>query len=264
MLGYDYEVVYRKGSRNLAADALSKKPKLREGQFLQLTGSSISSDLLARVQASYVVDSKVQKLCAEVQQQGQSHPKYSWDGRFLRRKGKIVVGDVAGLKLELFQLFHESTIGGHSGVHATRKRLTGYWKGLTADVKKWVKECLVCQRCNSETVASPGLLQPLPIPDRAWSSISMDFIEGLPNSRGKTAIFVVDDRLTKYAHFVALAHPFTVVTVVLEFMDNIYKLHGMPESKSSSVISDKISSKSWALRCTCPQPITQRLMDKQR
>ncbi|KAA3487687.1 polyprotein [Gossypium australe] len=74
-----------------------------------------------------------------------------------------------------------------------------------------------------------------PNPRRAWSSIFMDFTEGLPNSGGKNVIFVVVDRLTKYAHFIALAHPFTTAIVVREFMDNVYILHGMPDS----IISDR-------------------------
>nr|ADB85304.1 putative retrotransposon protein [Phyllostachys edulis] len=62
----------------------------------------------------------------------------------------------------------------------------------------------------------------------AWTHISMDFIEGLPKSRGKEVILVVVDRLTKYAHFLSLAHPYSVQHVVQVFMDNILKLHGMP------------------------------------
>ncbi|KAL0398579.1 UNVERIFIED_CONTAM: Retrovirus-related Pol polyprotein from transposon.6 [Sesamum radiatum] len=73
-----------------------------------------------------------------------------------------------------------------------------------------------------------GLLQPLPIPDQAWSCISMDFIEGLPNSEGKDSILVVVDRLTKYSHFLALKHPYTAASVAKIFFDNIYKLHGLP------------------------------------
>ncbi|KAL0398581.1 UNVERIFIED_CONTAM: Transposon Ty3-G Gag-Pol polyprotein [Sesamum radiatum] len=75
-----------------------------------------------------------------------------------------------------------------------------------------------------------GLLQPLPIPDQAWSCISMDFIEGLPNSEGKDSILVVVDRLTKYSHFLALKHPYTAASVAKIFFDNIYKLHGLPVS----------------------------------
>ncbi|PKI54887.1 hypothetical protein CRG98_024718 [Punica granatum] len=58
----------------------------------------------------------------------------------------------------------------------------------------------------------------------------MDFIEGLPKSGGKEVIFVVVDRCTKYAHFMALAHPYSATIVAQVFLDNVFKLHGMPES----------------------------------
>lgn len=37
------------------------------------------------------------------------------------------------------------------------------------------------------------------------------------------------DRLTKYAHFVGLSHPYSAHDIAKLFMDRIYKLHGMPE-----------------------------------
>ena len=54
-----------------------------------------------------------------------------------------------------------------------------------------------------ETCHLIRLLQPLPILDKPWSTVSMDFIDGLPKSQRMDVIMVVVDRLTKYVHFVA-------------------------------------------------------------
>ncbi|KAF7152525.1 hypothetical protein RHSIM_Rhsim01G0093500 [Rhododendron simsii] len=94
---------------------------------------------------------------------------------------------------------------------------------------------MVDQVVGTETVASPGLLQPLPIPERMWTDISMDFVEGLLVSQGKSVIFVVVDRLSKHVHFMALSHPYTALDVAKVFLDTIFKLHGMP----ASIVSDR-------------------------
>jgi hypothetical protein len=72
----------------------------------------------------------------------------------------------------------------------------------------------------------------------------MDFVEGLLKSRTKDVIMVVVDRLTKYAHFISLAHPFTAQTVAQLFIDHIFKLHGLP----IAIVIDKdriFTSKHW-------------------
>ena len=70
-----------------------------------------------------------------------------------------------------------------------------------------------------------GLLQPLSIPKSIWTYVFMDFIEGLPLSNGKSVIMVVIDRLSKYAHFVPLSHPYSVVTVAHAILGHIIRLH---------------------------------------
>nr|GEY75626.1 hypothetical protein [Tanacetum cinerariifolium] len=69
--------------------------------------------------------------------------------------------------------------------------------------------------------------------------ISMDFIEGLPSSHGKSTIFVVVDRLSKYAHFIHLSHLFTATQIVQVFLDNVYMLHGLPKV----IVSDRHKAK---------------------
>lgn len=65
--------------------------------------------------------------------------------------------------------------------------------------------------------------------------MSLDFIEGLPTSKGSNCILVVVDKFSKYAHFMALTHPFTALSVAKVFLDNIYKLRGLP----TAIISDR-------------------------
>ncbi|KAH9657611.1 hypothetical protein KPL70_023155 [Citrus sinensis] len=136
------------------------------------------------------------------------------------------------LKQLIMSEAHGGTEGGHSGVRKTLDRVkrSFYWKRMQREICSFVAACDNCQRNKHENVLSPGLLQPLPIPEHNWTDISMDFIEGLPKSSGKQIIFVVVDRLSKYAHFMPLSHPYTALDVAQLFLDNVYKLHGLPNS----------------------------------
>ena len=81
-----------------------------------------------------------------------------------------------------------------------------------------------------ETHKPAGLLQPLPIPNRPWSAVSMDFFSELPTSQRLDTVMVVVDRLTKYVHFIGLSHPYSSAKVAALFAQNVLKLHGMPAS----------------------------------
>ena len=98
------------------------------------------------------------------------------------------------------------------------------------DVQRHVRSCDTCQKCKIDNFAYPGLIQPLPIPSRIWSHISMYFIEGLPKSNGKEVIMVVVDRLSEAEHFIALSHPFSAVDVAKASLGNIFKPNGLPNS----------------------------------
>jgi hypothetical protein len=106
---------------------------------------------------------------------------------------------------------------------------------MKQDIHNFVAECDVCQCNKGEIVKSLGTLQLLPIPPAIWKDISMDIIIGLPKSGNKSVIMVVVDLLSKYAHFYSLQHPFTTSTTTQIFMDQVFKLHGMPHS----IVSDR-------------------------
>jgi hypothetical protein len=106
---------------------------------------------------------------------------------------------------------------------------------MKADVWRMVQSCSVCLQAKPDRARYPGLLQPLPVPAASWEIVSMDFVEGLPTSGSANAILVVIDKFSKPVHFIALKHLFMAKTAAQLFLDNVYRLHGMPKS----IISDR-------------------------
>ena len=59
----------------------------------------------------------------ELQVDPASHSNFTYDSRFLKRKGKVVVGKNLHLQAQLVQLYHSTGLGGHSGIHAIYQRI---------------------------------------------------------------------------------------------------------------------------------------------
>lgn len=184
-----------------------------------------------------MVDNNLKQLIQELESSAGHHPHFKWKEGILTRKGKVVIGDDAEIRESILIWMHSSHQGGHSGIEVTTKRIKSmfYWPKLKQTVTNFVKKCIVCQKCKADLSAYLGLLQPLPIPNDIWEEVTIDFIEGLPKSQGKEVNMVVIDRLSKYAHFLALSHPFSAITVAQTYMNHVYKLHGFPQS----IVSDR-------------------------
>jgi hypothetical protein len=150
-------------------------------------------------------DSSLQELIEKVEE-GEALGPWNYKDVILFYKDQIYLLENLALLATILEQMHG---GFDEGYHKTfqRVRANFYWKGMRSRVKEFVKDCDVCQRHKSEILMPRGLLQPLPILEKIWEDVSMDFIEGLPNARGKATIFVVVDRLSKHAHFVAISHP---------------------------------------------------------
>ena len=116
---------------------------------------------------------------------------------------------------------HSSPTTGHAGFQKTyaHTHRAFFWTGMKTDILTFVAECDVCQCHKGETVKSPGTLQPFPNPTSIWTDVSMDFITSLPKLGNKSVIMVVVNKISKYAHFYTLPHPFTPTLVAQAFMD---------------------------------------------
>jgi len=242
LMGLRFKIQYKKGAENSAADALS-----RVSQVFQLQATSeIRPTWVQEVVNSYVTDAAAQERLRALAIQSPDTQGFTLSNGLIRVHGKVWVGDNSALHTKLINAFHNSAIGGHSGVLPTYKRLKRLfsWPGMKLDVDNFVRQCPTCQQAKHDHTRPAGLLQPLTIPSGLWRQLTMDFIEGLPLSGGANVIMVVVDRLTKYAHFVPLRHPFTALSVAQAFLDSVVKLHGVP----LSIVSDRdkiFTSKLW-------------------
>ena len=206
-----------------------------EPQFSAI--SIIQPKWLEELKKIYLQDPQLQELFNNYHQGILDQMQYQIRNNLLFYKGRLHLGSLVPFQQGILQQFHCSPLGGHTGVYKTYARLKRefYWPGMRRDMRAFIRSCDTCQRNKEENVHPAGLLQSLPIPSNNWQDISMDFIEGLPPSGGRTVIMVVIDRLSKYAHFLALSHPFTATTVAKVFMDNIFKLYGFP----LTIVSDR-------------------------
>jgi len=110
-----------------------------------------------------------------------------------------------------------------------------WWPGVTREVKRYVEECNVYQRNKNRMQPPAGKLMPNSIPEKVWLHISADFITKLPLAQGYDAILVIVDRFTKMGHFIPTTEKTSAEGLAHLFRDNIWKLHGLPDS----IISDR-------------------------
>ncbi|KAK9070431.1 hypothetical protein SSX86_010833 [Deinandra increscens subsp. villosa] len=232
LMGYNFEVHFKPGKENIVADALS-----RIDQPTILSISHPTAPWLDEIRHYFRSSKDGKLLVQQIQSDPASFPHHLLRDGLVLIHNKIMVPPITNLRQLLLEEYHASVLGGHAGIQATYKRLAANfsWLGLKKDVVAFVKSCDTCQSTKTPNHKPYGLLQPLPIPDFPWDDISMDFITRLPPSRGKTDVWVIVDRLSKFAHFIALPRHYTAASLASVFMREIYRLHGLPKT----IVSDR-------------------------
>lgn len=229
LLGFHFQLEYKKGSSNLVANALSRRDEEVELHVMSLG----TPEWIQELQDSYDQEEDLKHLLEDWTAGNLNERHYKLEDGLLYHKKRLVVGANSALKRAILKEGHDSPGAGHTGFLRTYQNLKRWvhWKGLTSDVKSYIKACDSCQR-NKADNTSPAL----PIPEAIWEDISMDFIDGLPPVKGYSVVMVIIvDRLSKYAHFLPLRHPYTADTAAQQFVNSIVKLHGLPRS----IVSDR-------------------------
>jgi hypothetical protein len=173
----------------------------------------------------------------------------SEDG-ILLRNDLIYVPDHDNLRLDIVRNHHDHPLRGHPGIRKTIQLIHRryFWPKIRQFVTHYTRTCTGCARAKSTHHKPYGFLKFLPVPPRPWSSISMDFIEGLPPSNGYDAVLVIVDRLTKAALFIECNTTDNAPTLATLYLKHVFSKHGVPHD----IVSDRgklFVSKFWSSLC---------------
>ena len=247
MAEVDVSIKHHPGKENVIADALSRPPLHCNATVAQIAPGAA---LLDEMRAAYLMDPAALNIIQSIHA-GENTAFALRDGLLLwdcAEGSKVFVPDHADLRGRLLYEYHDSMLAGHLGVAKTLAAVSAewYWPGMKATVHEYVTTCTKCQQNKAVNQRPIGLLQPLPIPDRPWGVVTMDFITQLPPSLGFDSIFVMICKLTKEVIFEATHTDITAVDAAQIFTDAVVCGKG---TVPDAVVSDrdpKFTSHFWS------------------
>jgi transposase InsO family protein len=171
-------------------------------------------------------------------------------GRLLYRD-RLYVPNLPALHLRLLQLHHDSVAAGHAGRSKTFELLSRdyFWPTMRTDTERYIKNCHTCLRAKAVRHSPYGTLKPLPVPQRPWVDLSVDFVTGLPVTKnGHDASMNVVCRLSKQRHFIPCSSSVSPEDAAELFTKKVFPLHGLPDI----IVSDRgpqFVSRFWKRLC---------------
>lgn len=264
MTQFNFEILYRRGTASGKPDALSRRSDLKPGEDIvsvnnrvllpphhfvaALSRIEFQHEMRDRIIEGYEKDKDLQQIMSDLKRNKatKENSEYVLDGPLLMNRGMVTVPDADDLRLHVIEQCHDAQAAGHFGIAKTYELITRnfWWPGLRRYVKDYCKSCDTCNRAKPARHKPYGLLNSLPVPQRPWASISMDFVVKLPLSQGFDSVFVVVDRMTKMAHFIPCKEAMDATELARLFITNVFRLHGLPDD----IVSDRgslFTSKFW-------------------
>ncbi|KAK3505817.1 hypothetical protein QTP70_003921, partial [Hemibagrus guttatus] len=230
---FRFMVTYRPGSKNGKADALSRR---FEGADEPVLSEPIlpPTAILAPVRWNLVEE--IQRTHAEEPPPAGCPPT------------KVFVPPQ--FRTQVIQWVHEAPSSGHPGVRRSTQlvRRRFWWPSLAVDVDRYIQACPSCAQARTSRQLPEGLLEPLPIPQRPWSHLSVDFLTDLPDSGGYTVVLVVVDRFSKGCKLIPLKGLPSAMQTAEALFVHVFRNFGLPED----IVSDRgpqFTSRVWGSLC---------------
>ncbi|GJV14247.1 putative reverse transcriptase domain-containing protein [Tanacetum coccineum] len=244
---YECEIRYHPGKANVVADALSRKERLKPRR-VRAMAVTIQAGMREKIQAAQSEALKQENVIME-NLHGLDQQMEKKEGESLYFMDRIWVPLVGSVRTMIMDEAHRSKYSVHPGADKMYHDLRDmyWWPGMKRDIATYVSKCLTCSKVKAEHQRPSGLLQQPEIPEWKWDKITMDFITKLPRSKsGHDTIWVIVDRLTNSAHFLAIREDYSTEKLAKIYIDEIAARHGVPVS----IISDRdgrFTSRCWQI-----------------
>ncbi|GJS18718.1 putative reverse transcriptase domain-containing protein [Tanacetum coccineum] len=234
---YDCNIRYHPGKANVVADALSHKERvepLRVRALVMTIGLDLPKQILkAQIESLKLENLKKEDIGGMIRKDIPKERLEPYVDGTLCLNGRSWLPCYDDLRSVVMHESHKSKHSIHLGsekMYQDMKKLY-WWPNMKADIATYVSKCLTCAKVKAKHQRPSGLLVQPAIPEWKWDNITMDFITKLPkSSQGFDTIWVIVDRLTKYAHFLPIRENDPLDKLARLYLNRIVARHGIPVS----------------------------------